>query len=46
MAEKRNYSKKPMTPAPIQANEYGKLPPQGPDLEESLLGSLMIEKDA
>ena len=27
MAEKRNYSKKPMTPGPIQANEYGKLPP-------------------
>ena len=46
MAEKRNYSKKPMTPAPIQANEYGKLPPQAPELEEAVLGAIMIEKDA
>ena len=46
MAEKRNYSKKPMTPAPIQANEYGKLPPQAPELEEAVLGAMMIEKDA
>ena len=46
MAEKRNYSKKATTPAPIQANEYGKLPPQAPELEEAVLGALMIEKDA
>ncbi|MDO9153593.1 MAG: replicative DNA helicase [Paludibacter sp.] len=46
MAEKRNYSKKPMTPAPIQANEYGKLPPQALELEEAVLGAIMIEKDA
>ena len=31
MAEKRTYSKKPTTPAPIPANEYGKLPPQAPE---------------
>jgi len=46
MAEKRNYSKKPTTPAPIQANEYGKLPPQALELEEAVLGAIMIEKDA
>jgi replicative DNA helicase len=31
---------------PIQANEYGKLPPQAIELEESVLGALMIEKEA
>jgi len=46
MAEKRNYSKKPTTPSPIPANEYGKLPPQAPELEEAVLGAIMIEKDA
>ncbi len=46
MAEKRNFSKKPTTPAPIPANEYGKLPPQAPELEEAVLGAIMIEKDA
>lgn len=46
MAEKRNYPRKPSTPAPIPANEYGKLPPQAPELEEAVLGAIMIEKDA
>ncbi|MHB9141946.1 MAG: replicative DNA helicase, partial [Paludibacter sp.] len=46
MAEKRNYSKNPTSPAPIQANEYGKLPPQATELEEAVLGAIMIEKDA
>ena len=46
MAEKRNYTKKNTTPVPISANEFGKLPPQAPELEESVLGALMIEKDA
>lgn len=45
MAEKRNYNKK-QTPTPIPANEMGKLPPQAPELEESVLGAIMIEKDA
>lgn len=31
---------------PIQANEYGKLPPQAPELEELILGAVMIEKEA
>ena len=30
----------------VGANELGKLPPQAPELEESVLGALMIEKDA
>jgi len=47
--EKKNYSsrsRKPSTPAPVQSNEYGKLPPQAPELEEAVLGALMIEADA
>ncbi len=31
---------------PIPANELGKLPPQAPELEEMILGAVMIEKDA
>jgi len=46
MAEKRNYTKKATGPTPIPANEYGKLPPQAPELEEAVLGAIMIEKDA
>ena len=46
MAEKRNYTKKTNQSTPIQANEYGKLPPQAPELEEAVLGAIMIEKDA
>ena len=46
MAEKRTYNKKQNTPQTIQANEYGKLPPQAPELEEAVLGAIMIEKDA
>lgn len=46
MAEKRNYTKRNNTPAPVQANEYGKLPPQATELEEAILGAIMIEKDA
>jgi len=45
MAEKRNYSKK-NTIQPVPANEYGKLPPQAPELEEAVLGAIMLEKDA
>lgn len=46
MAEKRNYQKKNTTPAIIGANEFGKLPPQAPELEEAVLGAIMLEKDA
>jgi len=46
MAEKRNYTKKPTTQVPIPANEYGKLPPQAPELEEAILGAVMLEPGA
>jgi len=46
MAEKRTYTKKQSGPIPIPANEFGKLPPQALELEEAVLGALMIEKDA
>jgi len=31
---------------PVMINEYGKLPPQAPELEEAVLGALMLEKEA
>ena len=46
MAEKRTYTKRNATPVPIAPNEFGKLPPQAPELEEAILGAIMIEKDA
>jgi replicative DNA helicase len=46
MPDKRNYSKKPVISSPIPANEFGKLPPQAPELEEAVLGAIMLEKDA
>ena len=41
-------SKKKTTPTivTVGANEIGKLPPQALDFEESVLGALMIEKEA
>lgn len=46
MAEKRNYQRKTAASQPIAANEFGKLPPQAIELEEAVLGAIMIEKDA
>ena len=48
MATSTNNRKRTTTPtlAKVGANEFGKLPPQAPELEESVLGALMIEKDA
>jgi len=46
MAERRNYQKKNNAALPVPANEYGKLPPQAPELEEAVLGAIMLEKDA
>ena len=46
MAENKRttrYSRNKTTPA---INEYGHLQPQAPELEEAVLGALMIEKDA
>lgn len=41
--KKSTYSKRN---EPIQANEYGKLPPQAPELEELIIGAVMLEKEA
>ena len=41
-----NRKRNTTTLAKVGANEMGKLPPQAPELEESVLGALMIEKDA
>lgn len=48
MATPTNNKKRTNTSAlpKVSANEFGKLPPQAPELEESVLGALLIEKDA
>lgn len=47
MAEKRTYNNKKNNYQPqIASNEFGKLPPQAPELEEAVLGAIMIETDA
>jgi replicative DNA helicase len=48
MANTTKTSKKKSTPTIVKvgANDIGKLPPQALDLEESILGALMIEKEA
>lgn len=43
MATRSNYRSQ-KTPSPI--SELGKLPPQAKELEEAVLGALMLEKDA
>ncbi len=45
MAEKRGYTHKVNTTA-MAGLELGKIPPQAVDLEEAVLGALMLEKDA
>ena len=42
MAQKKNNPTKNL---PVGL-EYGKIPPQAPELEEAVLGAIMIEKDA
>lgn len=42
----RTYTKKTDTHVQVGPNDAGKLPPQAPELEASVLGALMIEKDA
>lgn len=46
MAERRTTNRKYTNPTPIPADEFGKLPPQAIELEEAVLGALMLEKDA
>ncbi len=45
MAEPKKYTRTPK-PKPQVVNEYGHLQPQAIELEEAVLGALMIEKDA
>ncbi|MDR0812091.1 MAG: replicative DNA helicase [Paludibacter sp.] len=48
MAERKNYTRQngAATVAPIPENEVGKLPPQALELEDDVLGALMLETDA
>ena len=46
MAETRKTTRTPRTPKAKPVDEYGHLQPQAPELEEAVLGALMIEKDA
>ena len=41
----RNRSKPKMTVEQLNA-QYGKIPPQAPEVEEAVLGALMLERDA
>jgi replicative DNA helicase len=41
---KQSYS--PAKQNPVLAMDYGKIPPQALDLEEAVLGAIMLEKDA
>ncbi len=43
---KRNTNPRRQAPIVVGPNEAGKLPPQSIELEESVLGAIMIEKDA
>lgn len=40
------HGKHPRKPVTLSAVDYGKIPPQATDLEEAVLGALMLEKDA
>ena len=46
MAEQRRTSRTPKGKTPQPVNDYGRIQPQAPELEEAVLGALMIEKDA
>ena len=45
-ATKTNYRNTKSSAATPQVNDYGKVPPQAIELEEAVLGALMLEKDA
>ena len=46
MAETRRTTRVPKATKTKPVDEYGHLQPQAPELEEAVLGALMIEKDA
>ena len=45
MDERRNYRTKPKH-TPEMTDTVGKLPPRATDIEEAVLGAIMLEKDA
>ena len=44
--KKPNDRRRSVSKLPLQNNELGKIPPQAVDLEEAVLGALMLEKEA
>ncbi len=42
----KQYTPSPKKKNPAIALDYGKIPPQALDLEEAVLGAIMLEKDA
>lgn len=46
MPEQRRTPRNSKGKAPQPVNDYGRIQPQAPELEEAVLGALMIEKDA
>ena len=46
MAEAKRNTRTTKTRSPQPVSDYGRLQPQAPELEEAVLGALMIEKDA
>lgn len=46
MAEQRRNSRNTKSTKVQPVNDYGRIQPQAPELEEAVLGALMIEKDA
>ncbi len=46
ISKTNNSVKKTVTPRKVGANDMGKLPPNALDMEESVLGALMLDKEA
>ena len=46
MAEQRRNTRNTKSAKVQPVNDYGRIQPQAPELEEAVLGALMIEKDA
>lgn len=46
MAEQRRNTRSTTKSKVQPVNDYGRIQPQAPELEEAVLGALMIEKDA
>ena len=46
MAEQKRNTRNSKSTKIQPVNDYGRIQPQAPELEEAVLGALMIEKDA